>query len=193
MGRKACYESLSTGWVRCPEDHYKQHPGLQNPRGTMEQTQEIKRQRWGSTDVFGGKIGHRDDKSQREEQGSWRGGWGCRMHSVGCYGGSLIVVVILGLLLLIADMEMEVYYEKKWDRWWTGLSENYSGWGHLYSRTLIFYTLWPSSPTVPTPFSPRGLIIISGEGLILADTHMSAVWRHYCTHTPPVWMIRNLS
>ena len=35
------------------------------------------------------------------------------MHSVVCYGGSLIVVVILGLLLLIADMEMEVYYEKK--------------------------------------------------------------------------------
>lgn len=76
MGRKACYESLSTGWVRCPEDHYKQHPGLQNPQGTMEQTQEIKRQRWGSTDVFGGKIGHRDDKSRREEQGSWGGGWG---------------------------------------------------------------------------------------------------------------------
>lgn len=76
MVRKACYESLSTGWVRCPEDHYKQHPGLQNPQGTMEQTQEIKRQRWGSTDVFGGKIGHRDDKSRREEQGSWGGGWG---------------------------------------------------------------------------------------------------------------------
>lgn len=29
-GQKACYECLSTGWVRCPEeDHYEQHPGLQ--------------------------------------------------------------------------------------------------------------------------------------------------------------------
>lgn len=38
------------------------------------------------------------------------GGW---THCIVCYAGSLIVVVILGLLLLIADMEMEVWYEKK--------------------------------------------------------------------------------
>lgn len=39
----------------------------------------------------------------REEQGIWRG-----MHFTVCYAGSLIVVVTLGLLLLIADMEMAV-------------------------------------------------------------------------------------
>lgn len=33
------------------------------------------------------------------------------MQCIVCYAGSLIVVVILGLLLLITDMEMEVHYE----------------------------------------------------------------------------------
>lgn len=45
------------------------------------------------------------------------------MYCVVCYVGSLIAVVILGLLLLIADMKMAAYYEKKLfkkgDRWWT--------------------------------------------------------------------------
>lgn len=50
------------------------------------------------------------ERSRGVEEG---GGVGGRMYCVVCYGGSLIVVVILGLLLLIADMEMEGYYEKK--------------------------------------------------------------------------------
>lgn len=50
------------------------------------------------------------ERSRGVEEG---GGVGGRMHCVVCYGGSLILVVILGLLLLIADMEMEGYYEKK--------------------------------------------------------------------------------
>lgn len=56
------------------------------------------------------------------------------MDCIVCYAGSLIVVVIFGLLLLIANMEIEVCYEKKLfkvDCWWTRLSENYTGWGGL--------------------------------------------------------------
>lgn len=52
-----------------------------------------------------------------------QGGWGDWVYCVVCYVGSLIAVVILGLLLLIADMKMAAYYEKKLfkkgDRWWT--------------------------------------------------------------------------
>lgn len=41
-----------------------------------------------------------------EEQGGVK-------HCIVCYAGSLIVAVILGVLLLIAHMEMAVCYEKK--------------------------------------------------------------------------------
>ncbi len=60
------------------------------------------------------------------------------------------------------------------DRWWTRVSKNYGLGGLIVSDINIphFMTLLS---TVSTLFSPRGLIIISGEGLIYADTHMRAV------------------
>lgn len=67
---------------------------------------------------------------------------------------------------------MEMYYEKK----------------KLFKRrSLVDKTKWKLyfMALISTLFSPRGLIIISAEGLIHADTHMRAVWRHYCAHTLP--------
>lgn len=70
-----CYESWSTGWVRCSkEDHYRQTPwATHSPRQT-EQTQALKDKDEGVQKYSDKKMGHPDGRSPKEGKRSGEGG-----------------------------------------------------------------------------------------------------------------------